>query len=108
MSAVSGNALTATFRLVQAFGRRRVLEQLLGCTTRSSHQLAATIRATSREPLLCALGAERALERADPRRVGVAGKIGIAALAVRTQFQHGVSAARELFMASGLRLLHWA
>jgi hypothetical protein len=88
MSAVSGNAVTATFGLVNTLCRRRVLQQFVGRAWRTARKFAAAVRAFSIQFFARAARAERALERADVSIVRVAGEIGVAALAVRSELKH--------------------
>ena len=70
-----------------------MLGQHVGWANRASDELAATVRADTVQPMLDAIGAERALIGADPSLLTVGRKIAVAAFAVGAQFQHCYSAA---------------
>jgi uncharacterized membrane protein len=55
---------------------------------RATGEVAATVGAPPAEPVLDAFGAERALVRADPCELTVRGEVAVAALAVRSEFEH--------------------
>src|SRR5258707_5954144 len=96
MSAVSGNALTATFRIEHALRRRRILLQLLRRAPRTTHEFAGAVRAPAVQRFGAAACAERAFEGTDEGAVRVSRKIGVAAFAIRPQLQHVSAPLREI------------
>ncbi len=75
--------------------RRWVLQQLLRRPSRALEQLPSTVRASSRQLAVRALGAEGALEGANPGPCGFRRKVDIAAFAVRAELQHVSGSAWE-------------
>src|SRR5437764_4676347 len=91
--AVRGAALwPAAARLEHSVRRGRKSGQLVGGASWARDELAAAI-GTYALRLLCARDTERAFERADPRG-GIGRKMGVAALAVRSELKHRLSSKR--------------
>src|SRR3954447_18327990 len=84
----SGARGLASFRLQHPPGRSRMLRQHGRRPNRAANEFAAAVRADPMQPVLDAVGAERALIGADPRLQAVRRQILVAALAVGTQFEH--------------------
>jgi hypothetical protein len=74
---------TGAVSLHDALTRRGVLVEERSRPHRPRHELAAAVRAQATEAPLGAIGAERALERADARVPAPGREIPVAALAVR-------------------------
>ena len=81
--------LRATRRLIDTLCRRRVFGEFFQRAHRSSHQLAAAIRATSFELLIGTVAAKRTFESADHGFQGLRWKIFVTAFATGSQCQHG-------------------
>ena len=72
-----------------ALRRRRMLLEQRGRPHGPPREVAAAVRAAAAEHALGAVGAERALERADAGEVALRRQVTVAALAVRAQLEHG-------------------
>jgi hypothetical protein len=81
---------SAPLWLENTLSRGRMLNQLLRGTPRTDHELATTIRATTRENAVRTGRAEGAFERADFRGPGIWRQIGIAAFAIGAQLKHRI------------------
>jgi hypothetical protein len=93
----------ATALVKNTLQRRRILFKRLADARGPRRKNATAIRAASAEPLFDAGRAERALERTNPRPIGIGRQIDIATLATGAHLEHGGFSLMNIDSDYGLR-----